>query len=97
VVDTHCHLDACEPPAGELMTRARAAGVTRVLAIGMNADSCRHALDAASEQEEVFVSVGRHPHESAGFDPEAVEEIEELAGRPKVRAIGETGLDYHRD
>jgi TatD DNase family protein len=97
VVDTHCHLDACAEPVVDLVDRARSEGVTRLLAIGMNGDSCRHALDAASEQDEVFVSIGRHPHESAGFDPEAMTEIEELAQREKVRAIGETGLDYHRD
>jgi TatD DNase family protein len=97
VIDTHCHLDACEQPVGELVERAGSAGVTRVLAIGMTGDSCRHALAAADEHEEVYVSVGRHPHESEGFDDAGLAELRELAGRPKVRAIGEAGLDYHRD
>jgi TatD DNase family protein len=97
MVDTHCHLDACAEPVADLVERARAEGVTRMLAIGMNGDSCRRALDVASEREEVFVSVGRHPHETAGFDPEAMSELEALAQRDKVRAIGETGLDYHRN
>jgi TatD DNase family protein len=97
VVDTHCHLDACGEPVADLVERARREGVTRLLAIGMNSDSCRHALDAASEREEVFVSVGRHPHESSGFGPDAMFEIEELTQRDHVRAIGEAGLDYYRD
>jgi TatD DNase family protein len=97
MVDTHCHLDACEEPVADLAERARAAGVTRLLAIGMSSDSCRHALEAASGQEEVYVALGRHPHESAGFDQVGLEEIEQLAAYPKVRAIGEAGLDYHRD
>src|SRR5437867_12440194 len=63
----------------------------------MNGASGRHAIGAASKLEEVFVSVGRHPHESAGFGPGDLEEIEQLAADPKVRAIGEAGLDYHRD
>ena len=97
MIDTHCHLDACEEPVAELVARAREAGVDRMLAIGMNGDSCRHALAAASEHEEIYVSVGRHPHESERFDEQGLAEIEELAAHPKVRAIGEAGLDYHRD
>jgi TatD DNase family protein len=97
MIDTHCHLDACDEPVADLVERARGEGVTRMLAIGMNGDSCRRALDAASEHEEVFVSVGRHPHESGSFEPGAIADLEELARHEKVRAIGETGLDYHRD
>jgi TatD DNase family protein len=97
MIDTHCHLDACEDPVAELVERARAAGVNRVLAIGMNGESCRHALEAATEHDEVYVSVGRHPHESAGFDGPGLAELEQLAAHAKVQAVGETGLDYHRD
>ena len=97
VIDTHCHLDACDEPVADLVDRARQAGVSRMLAIGMNGDSCRHAQAAADGHEEVYVSVGRHPHETRGIDPPALDEIELLARHPKVRAIGETGLDYHRD
>jgi TatD DNase family protein len=97
MIDTHCHLDACKEPVADIVGRAREANVTRMLAIGMNPDSCRHALEAADEHEEVYVSVGRHPHESKDLEPEAIDEIEELAQHPKVRAIGEAGLDYKRD
>lgn len=97
MIDTHCHLDACDEPAGDLVGRAREAGVNRLLAIGMNGDSCRDAIAASDEHDQVYVSVGRHPHESEGFDDAALGEIEQLAAHPKVRAIGEAGLDYHRD
>jgi TatD DNase family protein len=97
VIDTHCHLDSCEPPVAELVGRARAAGVTRMATVGMNGDSIRHALTAAADHEEVVAIVGRHPHESAGFDDLALEEIEQAAAHPRARAIGETGLDYYRD
>ena len=47
MIDTHCHLDSCEPPVAELVGRARAAGVTRMATVGMNGPSMKHALTAA--------------------------------------------------
>jgi TatD DNase family protein len=63
----------------------------------MNGASIKHALTAAEDHDEVIAIVGRHPHESAGFDELALEEIERAAAHPRARAIGETGLDYYRD
>jgi TatD DNase family protein len=97
VIDTHCHLDACEPPVAELVGRARAAGVERMATVGMHGASIRHALRAAEDHGEVVAIVGRHPHEAAGFDELALEEIERAAAHQRARAIGETGLDYYRD
>ena len=97
MIDTHCHLDACEPPVAELVGRARAAGVGRLATVGMNGPSIEHALMAADDHHEVVAIVGRHPHETAGFDDLALEEIERAATHPRARAIGETGLDYYRD
>jgi TatD DNase family protein len=97
VIDTHCHLDHCDAPAGELVERARAAGLDRLATVGTDAASGERALAAAREHEEVFAIVGRHPHNATGFDDAALEEIERLAADPLVRAIGETGLDYYRD
>jgi TatD DNase family protein len=97
VVDTHCHLDSCEPPDGDLVERAREAGVTRIATVGMHGASIRRAIAAAHEHHEVVAIVGRHPHHSAGFDRSDLEEIEAAASDPAVRAVGETGLDYFRD
>ena len=97
MIDTHCHLDACEEPPTQLVARARDAGVSRILAIGMNAESCRQALEVADDQDEVFVAIGRHPHEAEGFDDGSVTELMMLSNHAKVRAIGESGLDYHRN
>jgi TatD DNase family protein len=97
VVDTHCHLDACEPPDAELVERARAEGVSRIATVGMNSESIARALAAARAHDEVRAIVGRHPHEAGGFDDEAREEIERAAHEPGVVAVGETGLDYYRD
>jgi TatD DNase family protein len=97
VVDSHCHLDACEPPDGELVARAREAGVTRIATVGTDPDSIERALAASAEHEEVAAIVGRHPHDADGFSDEDLEAIERAAGERGVRAIGETGLDYYRD
>ena len=97
MVDTHFHLDHIEAPPAHVVSRAHKAGVDRMLAIGMTGDSCRHALAAADKHEEIYVSVGRHPHESEGFDDAGLEELRDLAQHPKVRAVGEAGLDYKRD
>ena len=97
MVDTHCHLDSCEPPDAELVERARAAGVTRIATVGMHGDSIRRAVAAADEFEEVVAIVGRHPHHSEGFGDADLAEIESAAESPRVRAVGETGLDYFRD
>jgi TatD DNase family protein len=97
MIDTHCHLDACDPPDGELVHRARDAGVTRIATVGTNGPSIARALHAARAHEGVAAIVGRHPHDTAGFDAAALEEIERAAAEPLARAIGETGLDYYRD
>jgi TatD DNase family protein len=97
MVDTHAHLGMCEPDDAELVAAAREAGVHRILSVGIDEGSNREAVAAAEAHAEVFASVGRHPNSAAGFDAGAAREIEELAGGPRVRAIGETGLDYYRD
>jgi TatD DNase family protein len=97
VVDTHCHLDACEPPDGELVERALGAGVRRIATVGTDPASVERALGAARAHEEVAAIVGRHPHHAEGFGDAELEELERAAGAPETVAIGETGLDYHRD
>jgi TatD DNase family protein len=97
VVDTHCHLDACEPPDAELVERARRAGVSRLATVGTDPASVERALASARQNEEVFAIVGRHPHEAGGFDEGALEQVELAAADERARAIGETGLDYYRD
>jgi len=97
MVDTHFHLDHIDAPPAHVVSRARKAGVDRMLAIGMTGESCRHALAAADAHEEIYVSVGRHPHESEGFDEAGLDELRELSAHPKARAVGEAGLDYKRD
>jgi TatD DNase family protein len=97
VIDSHCHLDSCKPPDGELVARARQVGVTRIATVGMNGPTIERALEAAREHEGVFAIVGRHPHEAEGFDDAGLEEIRLAAAAPEAVAVGETGLDYYRD
>jgi TatD DNase family protein len=97
VIDTHAHLAFCEPPDAELVVAARAAGVRRILTVGLDEETNREAVRAAECHEEVFAGVGRHPNSAAGFDDAAAADIEALAEHPRVLAIGETGLDYYRD
>ena len=97
MIDTHTHLDRGPAPEAELVREARDAGVRRILTIGMDAESCRAALQAAGEHDEVYAAVGRHPNVSTGYDDAVTADLRELAAHPRCRAIGETGLDDLRD
>jgi TatD DNase family protein len=97
VIDSHTHLDRGPASEAELVAAARAAGVTRILTIGMDDASCRAALAAADRHPEVFAAVGRHPNEATGYDDAVTADLRELAAHPRCRAIGETGLDDYRD
>ena len=95
MIDTHAHLDACDEDAGELLVRARAAGVTRVVTIGTGIESCRAALAIADAHEGVTAALGIDPHQAATAEAERIDELRELLTRPSVVAVGETGLDGH--
>ena len=97
MIDSHTHLDSCAPPNEELVSAATAAGVTRILTVGMDGESCRSALGAAETFPQVFAAIGRHPNHADGFDDAGLAEIEALADHSCCAAIGETGLDYYRD
>lgn len=97
MIDSHAHLTLCEPEPGELVAAARAAGVRRILTVGLGEDSNPEAIRLAREHEEVAAAVGRHPNSAGGFDDAAAGEIERLGADPAVAAIGETGLDFYRD
>jgi TatD DNase family protein len=97
VNDSHTHLDRGPAPEAELVAEARAAGLTRILTIGMDGESCRAALQLAVTHPEVYAAIGRHPNEATGYDDSVTAELRELAQHPDCRAIGETGLDDYRD
>jgi TatD DNase family protein len=112
VIDTHCHLDirdgdrqpGATPDPDDLLEIAAGVGVTRVVQIGCDVDSARWSVAMAQTRPEVVVGVALHPNEAPRLQREegrdaleaAWAAIAELAVDPKVRAIGETGLDYFR-
>ena len=87
MIDTHAHLDMLDEGAVE---RARAAGVTRILTIGMH-----EAIALAEQHDDVYAVVGIHPHE-AGKEHD-LDELRTLLQHPKTVAVGEIGLDHFRD
>jgi TatD DNase family protein len=100
LIDTHCHLDD-EQFAGDredVFARMRAAGVTAAVTVGTDPASCRWAVAAAEARPGLFAAVGYHPAE-AGL-PLSEDDWASLAEQvrlPRVVAVGETGLDWHRD
>jgi TatD DNase family protein len=95
MIDTHAHLEPGD--AGEVLTRARAAGVTRVVTVATTVDGARDALAIAAEDDGVYAALGIHPHETGGAEAGGLAELRELLADPNAVAVGETGLDYFRD
>ena len=97
MIDSHTHLFLCDGNEADVVAAAAAAGVERMLTVGMDAETNPAAIAAAERHPGVFAAVGCHPNEAAEFDDSTAAEILRLGGHEKVRAIGETGLDYYRD
>jgi TatD DNase family protein len=101
LVDSHAHIDF--PQFAEdreaMLERARAAGVTTLLAIGSGPgpEKMDCALPYADQYEWIYATVGVHPHEAKQVGPEHLQELARLAKHPKVIAWGEIGLDYFYD
>lgn len=98
LVDSHCHLDY-EPMSNDVagtVARARAAGVGTLLTIGTKLRDFDRVRAIAQTNDNVFCSVGIHPHEAA-TEPADAARLIELARHPKVVGIGECGLDYYYD
>jgi TatD DNase family protein len=96
--DTHAHLDYRDyaPDLAEVIVRAQAAGISKIISIGLNLESSRRTIQLAEKFPGVFAAIGFHPTEAAKAPDDLRPALRELAGHPKVVAIGETGLDYHR-
>jgi TatD DNase family protein len=97
VIDSHTHLFLCEKPTAELLEAAAAAGVKRMLNVGLDETTNTEVVRVAEAEQSVFAAVGRHPNDATGFDDKAQAALAELGALDVVRAIGETGLDFYRD
>lgn len=98
-VDTHCHIQFPDYPldADEVREAAAADGVARLLVVGCTLKDSQAAVTYAKDIDGVWASIGLHPHEAAVYehDHKALQQFHDLASKPKVVAIGETGLDYY--
>ncbi len=99
LVDSHCHLDfdALQEDFEGVLTRAKDAGVDRMVTICTRVKKFDQIKRIAEQNENVFCSVGTHPHNADEELDVTTEQLVELAQHPKCIAIGEAGLDYHYD
>ncbi len=95
--DTHAHLTSreFELDLAEVLARAQAAGITRVVTAGLDVASSRRALQLAEKHPAVYAAVGWHPTHADDAPDDVRPDLRELAQHPKIVAIGETGLDYY--
>ncbi|HEX3308451.1 MAG TPA: TatD family hydrolase, partial [Streptosporangiaceae bacterium] len=109
-LDSHTHLDMITLPISEVVASARAAGIVRIVTVGTDLESSRWSARCAGEHG-VYAAVAIHPNETQAVSAEVgagapapgssaaagvLASIEALAARPRVVAVGETGLDYYR-
>jgi len=111
-LDSHTHLDMIELPVPDVLAAAHAAGIARIVTVGTDLESSRWSARCADDHAAVYAAVAIHPNETQSVSAEVgagapapgspaagqvLAGIEALARRPRVVAVGETGLDYYRD
>jgi TatD DNase family protein len=99
LIDSHVNLHAHQFDAdqGEVIARARAAGIGLMLNISDRVSSFERSYAVAEAHPDIWATVGTHPHEAKENPSLKAQDLIELAARPKVVGIGETGLDFHYD
>jgi TatD DNase family protein len=99
IIDTHAHLTykGLREDTEQIVARALEAGVGRIITVGIGVEDSEQAVATAHRFDNVWATVGVHPHDAASFDDAALARLYELAKDPKVVGWGETGLDYFRD
>ena len=97
MIDSHTHLDLCEPPNAELVAAADAAGVTRMLTVGIDGASCRAALAAAEDFPQVYAAIGRHPNAATGLRRRRPGRAARARRARALRGDRRDGLDFYRD
>jgi TatD DNase family protein len=98
-IDTHCHLDFPEYDLDrdEVVRQAKENGVSYIINIGSSLQGSRRAAELSEKYDCVYATVGIHPHEADVFNLSMLTELEALAKKKKVVAIGEIGLDYFKN
>ena len=98
LIETHAHLDYPDfaHDLDDVLRRAKDAGVKRIITIGTSVESSRRAIALAEKYHAVYAAIGVHPTYVEEAEEDVFTPLRELAKNPRVVAIGETGLDYHR-
>ncbi|HTY38330.1 MAG TPA: TatD family hydrolase [Bacteroidota bacterium] len=98
-IDSHAHIffEDYKSDIDDVLARARNAGIEAVIVPGTTLETSREAVELAQRHDDVFATVGIHPHDASKATPDVLHQIEELSNSPKVVAIGEIGVDYHYD
>ncbi len=99
LIDSHAHIQGAEYAAEveALIQRAREAGVEQIIVVGGAGElsSNQAAVTLAESYPNLYATVGMHPHDAKDVGEEALKKLEQLTARPKVIAVGETGLDFY--
>ncbi len=97
--DTHAHFDdrQFDKDRDEILRSLSSLGVSNVVNIGADMDGSRESVKLAEQYDFIYATVGVHPHDTKNMTEKDIDELRSLAAHPKVRAIGEIGLDYHYD
>jgi TatD DNase family protein len=97
LIDSHCHLalPAFDADRPAVLARARAAGVTGLIDVGIGPGSWERTLALADAEPDIWAALGLHPNDVAGAPDDAPDDLARLLPSPRVVAVGETGLDYH--
>ncbi len=98
IFDSHCHLDdrSFNKDLNKTIERAHQADVHAMMVVGIDGPSSKKAVDIASRKDGIISSVGVHPHDAKQCSDQILTDLTTIAQNPKVRAWGETGLDYNR-
>ncbi len=99
MIDTHAHLDfpQFDKDRKDVIKRAKDEGVIRIINIGVDPKSSRKSVELAEEYDQVYATVGFHPHDASKLSLDSLKELKKLAEHPKVVGIGEMGLDFYRN
>lgn len=98
-IDSHAHiqLDRFDSDRSAVIERAKNSQVSIILVVGFDISTSHLAVELADRYDHIYATVGLHPHDAKRFTPQILREIALLAEHPKVVALGEMGLDYHRN
>jgi len=99
MIDSHCHpyIKANRKEQDDLIKEAVDNGVSAIICIGIDTATSRQSIELAERFDEVYATVGLHPHDAVKFNDSVLKELRSLAVHKKVVAIGETGLDFYRN